>query len=1672
MEYVNECDECQEQQNCKHDANDNPCGYGLRSSVLDDSNLNVLRHYGPANNLCALGKLCVHCFNFGVVCNTVYNPSGSVLSSSDECINLCKECSLIHSANVTVGQFECAVSGALNCVKNHFCTCGLESGQVSCVENGTCGNGNSNIIVGYSYGSVFNGDNNVGCRHCELTVNYCNFIANGCAIGGFINLDDCGVTGLVSCGNIDFGSCGSICLISGCIAVGVYVVVAVVSNTVEVNFTAACNEHSESEVGQSHVTVEGVVGPNVAGFNTVDGRFEVCKSAISPNSNGVFVRFYEFSTNIEVYGNLGYSIIYPEEGDVLAELSENSVFAEPFPTGLVCITIGNIAQNGLNKCFFIVSIVFYCVLESLIGLELTVYIVVNIVNRCLCIVLSGNRLTGHCEGKVTICIGSCCELIGVGCANKQCLEVFVTEDSSVDVQLCGNGFALCVPTFICNTFDVCNTVGSGSIGFEVRLGIIDETILVNESNSGEVRSVECNHSVFNGNACNCISINVNKGLFVVAGLACERKNELNTVAKAIDCIYAIKSCLDGFFAVGIVFTIELISEGYGITGCCINEGCKHCIGDSYLLCACFCSGKNEILALSLNLGQECLRKFEAQSVCIIIPVLFNDYYVIVAFNLNVYKAVNLNLGLFGNFGFVGFFVFLCCNICNNIDVAVNGDFAIKCYVNPFNAVGITGFLGVLLLENLVSSGFPNSFIECNNCACLNTFNHRNGYFKALAVLYDQVNIVVLNFGVCNLGGGFGGGFVFNVFNSRLYNDVLGGHLVNDITGCNIYPTFRTFEVGVIQHLGKVGSYRKESIENNNTVVILKGYTVEIGYLNGYIKAGGHVSGFFENHIQCDLEHFVELFFASSYCRYARSNNVNCLSECLLHKCSCIKGNALCKYKGCIACIEVHEAVVSNNGTNSGVQETVNNADSIALYKVVNAACVLCLINNSVVEVCEGIGGSSCCLEQIFHIKVVTNNLCELVDNVVNGVVKITVNLCGQMVGDFNTGNAFKFFYEYIKGGNGCEGVNEILYFELVGNVLAGNSFNIGDENLGIARGKRLVVCLAEECRINCLENSNDLFKSQFLCECNKVIGLSLVSCKNLILDDIHFGAGGICQRFESDAENACEFSGNSNISYQLAICKIDVANLAEQNGEFCCCCTDHVGACSKNKVEVDFLGLFNLTLEVGDCEACGKQLAAVIDVCELGKGGNKIFESVDQSCGLKLQESFSVLSSNSSTINLNFGDGLLHSCKDIECLNHVGLEIQHAIKLLCYVNTGSINNLNKLLNVNLAYKCTNVDSLNQAFCIDHLGDNAITDNTLSNSLNIKCGDELLKIGDVLKVENSLIAANCINNRINTNSIDCCGVTIKACNDICGNDETVVESSGNLILNNVNLNKVSIAVVNCKCIYTDNVVCNQFLNSDNTVIEQALSICYFVAKVCTENFYSETLSVIANESFQSILIDVFVRQISIADNSLDVAKVCSSLNVNAFELYSLVDVNDLEELLGSEIQSEIHQRCGVILNESLGIDVFDCLIDIFFIDVVHQNIDVLNVGLQIHILEQADETFGIYASEQLVSVNASEKCFGVNITDDILGKIDNLFFGKNCQNFCLSQNVAKTAIYGQTFNQSLDVAVLNVGQESLRVNGNSNVGRRYVFNLLFVGFYVQPVFSQRTERQNCQNSDDS
>ena len=231
---------------------------------------------------------------------------------------------------------------------------------------------------------------------------------------------------------------------------------------------------------------------------------------------------------------------------------------------------------------------------------------------------------------------------------------------------------------------------------------------------------------------------------------------------------------------------------------------------------------------------------------------------------------------------------------------------------------------------------------------------------------------------------------------------------------------------------------------------------------------------------------------------------------------------------------------------------------------------------------------------------------------------------------------------------------------------------------------------------------------------------------------------------------------------------------------------------------------------------------------------------------------------------------------------------------------------------------------------------------------------------------------------------------------------------------------------------------------------------------------------SHEDLESGLVNVGVSQFLITDGCNDEINLCSSCKVNAIQGFdSLLDVNELDQNFGIQLESQVQELCRVICKHLLGIEIVERSLKIVFAKVVHYDAEciVLNVSLQIHTGEDFHETVFVYTLHQFVCINTGNQCLGVDFDNHRRQKCENLLFGNNCQNFFHGQNIADVAAYRKTGNQSTKVAGLQVGEKRLGIDGKSNVGGRYASGCCLVGFYAYPAVSKYSCRQQSHNHDD-
>ena len=1769
MENVNQCDESDEQENCKNDANDQPCGVGC--GVFKESNLYVIRNLCPACKLCALRQvsksLCL-----GFVCNTVYNIGNNcIFSCLNVCLYLSQECAFIYrlGESVLVSENSGTVISANNTYENEICgSCGeladVVAGNEVGSQNVTCGNGNNNgvnvtvcagllvaVLIGVSdgvSGVTENFDHNVGCGHCELAVNNLDQIALLSTVDGLVNLEGSGIAGLAGDGdNVAFG-CNN--LINGYVTVYKDVVLLFYLSTVEVEGTCG-DEIAERVISKSLAVIK--VSPGVAA-KVIQNELclEVYKQGVTPCCNGLGVSLCRRGVTaalVEVYSDLGFVEIDPEQTEGLGAESifVDSISAIPEPVAFEC-ACGNNGEQG----------VYVGLGEDGVGygqsiLNFAVYVVVDVVVFCGQVSGNGYGFSRHREGVSELGIVKHYLIIYKTCRNNGLVDYKVA-----------NGFAGSIVKLAVKGYD--SSLGKYSVcrsRFNNVLVVECYAVLIHKSNGGEVRSVECNgvlgyfeSIVFSGQL---FAIEVNKGLNAVSTiLACEGQNDCNgcailkftNVSRLAVIVEGefVGLCTLGCICLGSVGKTDLFNV-YVQSICIVNEKCKHLFVKSYLLCICYVCGQNERVKgckeILFKAEVEC---FNALILDDLVPILGENNgeltinTVIVDLEINVcYEVADLNSCL-------------CC-----ILVKRNGNVYGQVTLNGVLEDCIIPCVGVCVAEKCIYVAKLGVQTSCCVVEVGEIFT------KLLSVENGDGSGLVGNDLAVNNGNDGNGVFGY-ALNVSLKNDISLRHYGYVCAGLSIHPAIEAFNAGVINHFGEVGACGKESGEEYLAVLIYEINTVEVVYVNGNVKAGVNGGAVTDENVQSLVYKGIEL---GSKAGLVFAKQAEYSVHTLFKNNLCIKGNALFEYEGGVAAVEVHQAVVCDNRTNSGSHQTVCNLNSVALNKVVNAACVFYLINYCGVEVCKRIGGGCSLLKQILQIKFITEVCSNLFENVINGVIEITVDSVGQTVGDLNAGNVFKLLYEYFEGGDFSECIDKVLCFEVVGEVIACYSFNVCKQNLCIARCENLVVNLTEGRGIDRFQNSNYLFKGQALCKCDKVIGLSCVNSKNLILKCIEFGIGGISHLFEGNAENACKLGGDGDVCNQLSSCEANVTDLIHQSGKLDGCLADHIGACSENKAEVDSLDLFNaLFIEVGDSEGRIKELTAIVKICQLVESGNEVFKRVEESCGKELDVTAIVLFGNNNTVDLDRGYRLLHGCKNVKRLNKVVIEIEHANEFLS--NAGFVDNLNGLLDINLRNESTEVDCLDKTCSINDLGDGAILQDLNGNGFNINDIDQSLEVGYVIH-NRGVATGDCIDSSTYTDCFNSSGVVLEASNEVCHGKCIVCKSGGDLILDNVNLNEVVIAVNCSECVYVDNLAGDQLADLDNAVIQKLLNVqnacsdqackvgeegreksvtkqqnlnvdssrigavaidqfiiqinenavsnhsvnvnnvaiyvfnevfncenlivnCFFYNCFCNVSIHivselilntveqageyglvnvcgdgcRETSNVCIYKRIQSHLVYIRGSQGFVTNGILDVEKICSSLNVNAVQLNSCIDINDFEEFSGSQAQSQIHQLISIIVDKSVGINVRNSLFDSIFADVTHQKVNILNVILQIDFFQECYKTCFIYASKQSIRIDASKELLGINVSNDRLDKVDDLLFGKDRTEFFLGHNASKTAGSRKPLNQSLYVAVLEIGQQGLGINGNGNVGGRYVLVRLFFSLYAQPCVSDRTDRQNCQN----
>ena len=1402
--------------------------------ILKDSDHNVGGNLYPLNNVCTLGQVS-HSICHGCVFNTVYNVgNNAVFGCLDKALNLCDERLFINSLGqgVLVSENQRTVLGAFCAYKNQICRSLGEVANAALehhvgVQRRACGNSDNdlvNISVSTRYcvavligvrngvsGVAGNNDDNVGIGHDELAVINLDLGSSLSTVNGLVNIENCGVTNSVA-GNGDDFTFDCRALIYGYVAVNKdFVRRLLILDSLEYKRIASreCrfDQFFNSVLRQS---LTALVYPNVAKVFAVvifNALLDSVKDGVLPLGNGVVKRIYQLIAVFEFYADNGFNRIDPEQIEVAIK---ESFCGGSCAIPLVVVVIA--ARTGQQAVYFRRR-------KDGIGNGVTVFTaneVINVVGDGLKNTGNSYRLCRHYKVAV--------ERFAV----EHQLVVFQTLGQIADL-VCGcNCVAGCIEAVDVNalTIGVLEVVYKRTLycrelifidAVYCILGILKEqAVLVEELNGGEVRSVELNGAC-SGFKINLFAINCYKGLNIVLILYSEGQEDFNgcTVFKCDLC--GSNNTVKGEVKfVGLFVNLFLCFRGCVSVGktnslstravCNTQQLCEHCLVQGYLLYVGTLCSQNEG-------GQGCnkiLIKGEVESV----ETIVFDYVVPIVAKCNGKNIVVKREFEINTVNLNGCFVFALGNEDDNfnLDIAFNSCSEIIMVKRVVISVAQEDLFSAQCGKQIYTQTFCNAVQVTQIVTETCTVDYRDCGIVAVG---EAIAIFV--------NGNDGNGVFCSTLNVSLEDNVLCGHYVYILT-LGIQPTVKAHNAGVVNHLGDVGAYGQEGGQEGGAVLVYKLYAEEVVYVNGDINAGGSSGVICKENIQ-NVSYITVELGCNRGCIIAKQTKN--LSQSLFKNNLCIKGDVLIKYEFGVAAVEVQQAVVGKLFAVAGSHQTVCKLERLVLYMVVGCAAIFKLVYKSGVEVCERIIGCSSILKEAVQIEVIAESVCELINNIEYGVVEVAVDLCGQMIGDLDAGNAFELFYKYFKGGNFSDCIDQVLCINIVGKLNAGCFFNVCEKNLGIAGSENLVVYLAKQGRINCIQNSYYFFKGQAFCKRDEIIGRCLAGCEDLILECVEFGIVGISHLFESDAQNARELGRNGDICNQLAVYKLNGADLIHQSGKLSSCCTDGIDTCGENKAEVVSLGVFNtLFVEIGESKACFKELAAIVDACQLIQSGNEVFDCIDQLCRQEFDEAAFILFGNNNTVDLDLGDGLLESCKNVECLNKVFVKVKHANQILNHA--GLVNDLDQLHNVYLGDNGCGADCLNNAYNVNDIGNGAILNHLGSNGFNTNDIKDCVKVGYV--INNSCKAAgDCIDRSTYTDCLNSSGVILEASNELVCGEDLSVKSCGDLALDNFELNKVVIAVLGSKCIYVDNLSGDQLVKLDNISVQELLYVQY----VCSD-----------------------------------------------------------------------------------------------------------------------------------------------------------------------------------------------------------------------------------------------
>ena len=690
MENINKCDECDEQENCKNDANNQPCR-NRACSFFKDSIHNIGSDLNPTYKGRTFGNVSTSFF-LGCILNAVYNVDNNcILGNLNICLNLIDECFFINRFGqcILICENEGTIFAAYNTYENQICRSSRQFADVVAgdqvgSQSGACGNGDNDCVniaicanlfiailigVGNGVSGVANNlDQNAGIiGHYKGVgvVDQCDNVTLLNTVNGFVNLNDSSIT--ISEGynsnNVGFG-------ISGCryITIDEDVGLMLYLNTIEIN-GAFFDEIAKGVIGERLGLIK--VFPNVACLLAINCAYERSEEFVAPLSNRAgnsqYILFVFTTTNVEVYGDGALAGINPIQIEVLGTngFVGNRFCAIPEPV------IGVIIAGLYSLQSVYIRFVEDRVLYGQFGLryELTTfkYIIVNEVSGCCQIVDNGYGFSGHCEITVKLNTVESCLFVYKTSGHMGSRLIYTLDlITSFVVTTNGNGVAISTDQF----YDGIVYAVGNSVCYIFTI-VNGQIVLVNDGNFGEVRSIEGDVGCVDGNngIIQLFAVQLNKGLNTInTVLTCERQNNGNDFAIFESNIFAntvkgevnlvrfralILVCVIGYVRIVETDLVYLFTGQMFANLCLAFKQCKSVLINSDRLCIAINSCQNKTIESLYNFS--C--KFEVESCNTLfidqfVPVLCKGdgeivVFVKVDFKINAcYEIANLNSSLF------------------------------------------------------------------------------------------------------------------------------------------------------------------------------------------------------------------------------------------------------------------------------------------------------------------------------------------------------------------------------------------------------------------------------------------------------------------------------------------------------------------------------------------------------------------------------------------------------------------------------------------------------------------------------------------------------------------------------------------------------------------------------------------------------------------------------------------------------------------------------------------------------------------------------------------------------------------------------------------------------------------------------------------------------------------